>query len=80
LWTELNELIIRHEKFPEADWSALEEILARLRAIREKLKPNDPVILNQWIFTGHPELPDVHVSNGYNEYETTLELTSPFSS
>ena len=39
LWAELNELIMRHERFPEADWSAPEEILERLRAIREQLTP-----------------------------------------
>lgn len=72
LWTALNDFIVRHEAHAEAEWSASAATLQELAEIREQLTPSDPVVLNQWLFSNHPELPYIDTSEGWDEYYAEL--------
>ena len=49
----LRKILSRHRKFPDAHWSAPEEILVRYQALYESLEPNDPVQRLKWLFDEH---------------------------
>jgi hypothetical protein len=53
----LRKQLAQHREFPEADWAMSEQELEPLQALYEKLKPENPVEQNTWLFTSWPDIP-----------------------
>lgn len=51
IWSKLCNLIARHRRFPEADWSLGEESLEPLEEIADKLAPKTPSLLHRKLFS-----------------------------
>ena len=73
LWKKLQKIISRHQAYSSADWTFSDELLQQLSVIRDQLKPDDPIAVNEWLFDYHPHLPNVDRSDGYELYQEKLE-------
>ena len=51
LWMELEQLVGRHAKFPDADWSLSPEVLAEISAVADRLKPKRRSLASRRLFT-----------------------------
>jgi hypothetical protein len=51
IWSRLCKLIVRHRRFPEAEWSFGEEQLLPLEDIANRLAPNTPSLLHRRLFS-----------------------------
>lgn len=59
LWTEVRNLVAMHTGYRTARWTFPSDIVDRLRALRQRLQPTDPVLSVQWLFDQHfPQLDD----------------------
>jgi hypothetical protein len=60
LWTEVRNLVAMHAGYRTARWAFPSDIVDRLRALRQRLEPSDPVLSVQWLFDRHfPQLDEV---------------------
>lgn len=55
LFEELSQQINRHRFYEDANWSLPPEMLDALEPIRERLKPQSPVLNNAWLFEQWPD-------------------------
>ncbi|MEZ8450363.1 hypothetical protein AB6C66_05940 [Vibrio splendidus] len=51
IWNKLCDLVGRHRRFPEAEWSLSDELLSPLEDIAKKLAPNTPSLLHRRLFS-----------------------------
>lgn len=51
IWSKLCNLIARHRRFPDADWSLGDESLESLEKIADKLAPKTPSLLHRRLFS-----------------------------
>lgn len=59
LWDALRYITYHHARSPGAPWSFPQATLNRLADIRDRIKPQDPVLQNCQLFQHHIQLPDV---------------------
>ena len=55
----LRHVISRHRQFPDAEWVLPEEAINRLEEVFSQSEPQDPLVKRAWLFTHHPDLPDM---------------------
>lgn len=72
LWKTLSTTVRRHTKHITSDWAFDQELLDELASIRDILAPSDPVDANDWLFSLHPDLPNVDLLNGHDQYNAEL--------
>ena len=58
LWDKIRFLLNRHRSFPEAPWAMDMEETTTLFKVYDRLSPEDPVIVNSWLFYERPAFPD----------------------
>lgn len=73
LWLELDSMIRRHEAYADADWSFPEDVLTRLKRIADKLEPDNPVLINEWLFGHDARFARVDILDDYEEYQRVLK-------
>lgn len=73
LWQAIREITSRHGAHADADWAFDQEILTKLNEILQQLTPNDPVVLNLWLFDHHPDLPGISTTEDFDRYTSELE-------
>ena len=71
VWDELNSIIARHERFPDAQWSLSDEALQPLRDLAAKLEPTGDPQRFAYLFDWHPDIPGVDQSQ-YDTYAARL--------
>jgi hypothetical protein len=57
LWEAVDREVVRHARFPDADWSMAEESLRRLRSLAERLEPHGDVGRFAYLFDWRPNIP-----------------------
>lgn len=67
LWTNLNDLIQKHEQFQEAAWAMPLDQLKPLKDLREELRPNDPIRPILWLFDNYVPRLKRSSTDGYIE-------------
>lgn len=70
VWDALNQEVLRHRRFPSADWSMDDEPLVRMEAIAARLEPTSDVGRFGYLFDWRPNLPDA--SLGDDSYDSRL--------
>lgn len=73
LWQEIRELTSRHSAHAGANWSFDQELLSELSEILQSLTPTDPIVLNDWLFDYHPDLPGIDTTEDFDRYNSELE-------
>jgi excisionase family DNA binding protein len=71
LWERLHKEIGRHQQFASAEWSMDASVLARMRAIADRLEPADDAERFAYLFDWRPNLPEVDV-NDFDAFEARL--------
>jgi hypothetical protein len=73
--------LAHHRDVPEADWAMSEQELEPLQELYEKLKPENPVEQNTWLFTSWPDIPkshelsyEQHMESVQNERRKAVEI------
>lgn len=72
LWKALSITVSRHARHIMSDWAFDQELLDELASIRDMLVPSDPVDANEWLFSNHPDLPNVDLLEDHDRYDTEL--------
>ena len=72
LWKAIGNTIDRWRGRPYRNRVLPKDLLERLLAIRDQVRPDDPVVLNEWLFEMYPDLPGVDISEDYDLYQSTL--------
>jgi hypothetical protein len=72
MWERLRSEIGRHRQFVDAEWSMAPEILDRMQAIADLLKPARGAERYAYLFNWHPDLPDVDRRN-FSAHEARLQ-------
>lgn len=49
----LRKILSHHRKYPDAHWSAPEEVLVRYQGLYDSLEPKDPINRHKWLFDEH---------------------------
>jgi hypothetical protein len=62
LWSALRKLVAKHWKFAEAEWALPDAEVERLLRLYETLTPSDLKDRYSWLFSMHPDLPQIGVS------------------
>jgi hypothetical protein len=72
LWNELVDLVSRHRKFVNADWAMKPEVVDKIAAVAESLKPDAPYYLHRRLFSERDF--DLYEEKGsYDEQRKKLE-------
>ncbi len=53
VWNQLKEFIVKHRKFKNAEWALPEEIVCKIEAAAENIKPDNPLGLYQRLFSSN---------------------------
>lgn len=72
LWKALSTTVSRHARHIASDWAFDQELLDELASIRDMLVPCDPVDANEWLFSYHPDLPNVDLLEDHDRYDAEL--------
>lgn len=73
VWPELHEMVTRHRRLSEANWTLPEAELALFDPLIKRLRPADPVTLYQELFSsGLMHVDDVSAADGLEAFRETL--------
>ena len=73
LWTALDRTIARHRRFASAQWAMPAARLSELQSIADAIQPEDAPGQFAYLFSWHPDLPDVELRDSFEEYQAELE-------
>ena len=68
LWAKIRSTLNHHRSFPDADWAMPTDTLDAVESIYQRLKPDDPISANAWLFDSWPSL-----AEGKGSYEDYSE-------
>jgi excisionase family DNA binding protein len=76
VWDAIRSVVRRHQRFSAADWAMPEEVLTKLDALAAKYEPSDAPERLAYLFSWHPDLPGVDITEhvAYNELLTELRM------
>jgi hypothetical protein len=73
IWTALVDLMTKHRKYPDADWSMEKETIDKIAALADQLAPNAPSFRHQRLFSERDF--DLYEEKGnYEEQRNSLEI------
>ncbi len=72
LWSEMRQLLSRHERYSDAQWAFDKTVRDRMAAIRNRLEPTDAMLKHHWLFNHQAELPEVDVRKDYVAHDRAL--------
>lgn len=73
IWTALVDLLTKHRKYPDADWSMEKETIDKIAALADQLAPNAPAFRHQRLFSERDF--DLYEEKGnYEEQRNSLEI------
>jgi len=74
IWECLRAVIHEHRNFAGADWALPSEVVDKLYLIYQKFQPSNLIDCYAWLFSYHPELPDVGKNWHVEEIEENIKL------
>jgi len=74
VWPRLHEMVTRHRRLSEANWTLPEAELALFDPLIKRLRPADPVILYQELFSSDlMQVDDVSAADGWEAFQDALK-------
>lgn len=67
----LREVTVLHREHPTTAWALTEEQVGLLEDLQQKLQPEDPVLRSAWLFSDHPSVPGLRMTE-FEQYEMGL--------
>jgi hypothetical protein len=68
----IEDMVAQHREFPDAPWALPAGETDRLAAIAERFTVSDPVVRHAWLFSAHPNLPDVRRGEDWDDHEKAV--------
>lgn len=72
IWSELDAVVRKHRRYPNAKWAMSDDDLGRIAKLVEKLTPRDPLILNRPLFNGN-DVEFYYLSSDFDAARLLLE-------
>ncbi len=73
LWTQLRNILARHERHADANWAFGPEIRNRIDLISQRLAPDDIVLKNQWLFDQRAQLQGWDLTKDFQKHFLELQ-------
>lgn len=73
IWTALVDLVTKHRKYPDADWSMEKETIDKIAALADQLAPNAPAFRYQRLFSER-DFELYEEKGNYAEQRNSLEI------
>jgi hypothetical protein len=73
LWSAMNRLVSRHERYREASWVFDEATRGRLNVICDRLQPAESVLKNQWLFNHRAQLRGFDLVKDHEAHDIALQ-------